>query len=109
MYDHVERNVGSTVLCRVVCFLAMNPSHHAATFVLLLWEMEGMPGNLLHQLLGPDHSSRASPGGFKQQRYLLRDADNGSRVDCRVHLVEQLGHDQGGVQQATHSGDLRCP
>lgn len=57
-----------------------------------------MPGDLLHQFLGFDHSSRICRPKLKQQRCLFGVADHGPRDVCSDHMLEQLGDNEGDLQ-----------
>ena len=63
-----------------------------------------MPRDILHELLGADHPSRAGPGGLERHRRLLSRPHLGSRAVHFVDRLEQLGHDEGDLQQETRSG-----
>ena len=63
-----------------------------------------MPRDLLHQLSGADHSKRPGRRDVERKRRLLGLADTGARVFRTLDMLEQLGHNEGCVQQETRAG-----
>ena len=65
----------------------------------------GLPGNLLHQLLGPHDGDWAE---LKKGYGVLRGADHRQHILRFVHLVEYVGHDKGNLQPEARAG-MRVP
>ena len=68
-----------------------------------------MPRDFLHQLLGAGHPNRPRGRDLGRERRLLGLADTDPHFFLAVHLLEQLGDDEGDFQQATRPGMYNHP